>query len=345
MRSLYVLLLAGLVACRGTDSTPAPPAWNPIAYGAPQLTGFSEVKFASSQVGWIIGGYTPDQLSSATLLTTRDGGSTWVRVPMLPFTLNGFLTLSPVTEQLVFGIGVSPKLASIPGADNRAVYKSTDGGSTWQQLPGRGFGGSFELYFFDEQTGLSFKNNSIQKTTDGGASWQTVFKPTAGNWDWVQFPTPSLGYAAGGGVSIGIVGGVAISNGSLAKTTDQGATWQTLPWDKQYISSLSFVSPTVGLAATFPDQHLYKTQDGGTSWQLVNDRIPATSGQFTSEQEGFFHTDTTLYYTRDGGSTWQQGYQVTPLTKYAASINSLSLPDPKVGFAVTADGQILKSIR
>jgi photosystem II stability/assembly factor-like uncharacterized protein len=345
MRSLYVLsLLAGLVACRGTDSTPAPPVWETISYGAPQLTSFSEVKFASSQVGWITGGYTPDQTYSATLLTTRDGGSTWARVPMLPFTLNGFITLSPVTERLVFGVGVSPNPTGTPGADNRAVYKSTDGGSTWQQLQGAGFGGSFKLHFFDEQTGLSFKNNLIQKTTDGGASWQTVFKPMAGNWDRVQFPTPTVGYAAGGGVSRGIAGGI-FSSGSLAKTTDQGATWQALPWDKQYINSLSFVSAAVGFAATYPDQHLYKTQDGGTSWQLVNEALPGSSGQFINEREGFFSNDTKLYYTRDGGNTWQQAYQVAPLNKYPASINSINFPDPTVGFAVTADGQILKSTR
>jgi photosystem II stability/assembly factor-like uncharacterized protein len=128
-----------------------------------------------------------------------------------------------------------------------------------------------------------------------------VFSPAAGNWDWVQFPAATTGYAAGGGVSYGIGSG-ALSSRALAKTTDQGATWQALPWDKQYISSLSLVSTNVGFAATFPDQHLYKTQDGAASWQLINDHLPATSGQFISEQEGFFGSGTTLYHTRNGGA-------------------------------------------
>lgn len=82
------------------------------------------MKFASPQVGWVIGGYTPDQPYSATLLTTRDGGGSWGRVPLLPFTLNGFITLNPVTERLLFGVGVVPGLANSPSAQNRGVYKA-----------------------------------------------------------------------------------------------------------------------------------------------------------------------------------------------------------------------------
>ncbi len=353
MRLRYALLpaLLGLATgCgRGTDPRPGGTVWGPLPYGAPALAGLSETRFASAQVGWVIGGYVADQYHYSPLLTTRDGGATWTRQNMYPLTLNGFRTLTPVTEQLVFAVGVDPVAGAVGApstpASGQAVYKSTDGGTTWQLLLGSGFLGSFRLHFFDEQTGLSFKNNWVQRTDDGGASWRTVFSPTAGNWNRVQFPAAAVGYAAGGYVGGGFAGGV-FSNGSLAKTTDQGRTWQTLPWDHQYINSLSFVSPTVGFAATFPDQHLYKTQDGGASWQLVNDRLPASSqGHFFNAQEGYVADGPSIYHTTDGGLTWPEEYRTTSNSQYPVTVNGLDFPTPAAGFAFTSDGQLLKGTR
>ena len=344
------LVALGLAACQRTDPSARRAIWQPASYGSPALTSFSEARFASAQVGWVIGGYSADLSRYNALLSTRDGGATWTRQNLYPLTLNGFLSIAPVSEQVVFALGVDP-VAATPGAPSnpagsRAVYKSTNGGTSWQQLPGTGFLDSFQLHFFTATAGLSLKNQRIQRTTDGAISWSTVLDSNGtGDWNRLQFPGGSVGYVAGGGVSSGIAGGY-ISRGALAKTTDQGATWQVLPWDKQFISSLSFVSATVGFAATFPDYHLYKTQDGGLTWTLVNGQIPAVSnGQFLTEAEGYFTEGAHIYATSDGGLTWQQDYQVAPNSQYPASINSLTFPTPAAGFAVTADGQIIKGIR
>ena len=344
------LVALGLAGCQPTGPSPLHATWQPLAYGSPALTSFFEARFASAQAGWIIGGYDTNVSRSSTLLSTRDGGATWARQSLYPLTLNGFLSIAPVDEQVVFALGVDP-VAAAPGApsnptESRAVYKSTTGGASWQQLPGTGFLGSFHLHFFTSTTGLSLKNQRIQRTTDGATSWATVLDSNGtGDWNLLQFPGSSVGYAAGGGVSSGIAGGL-FSRGALAKTTDQGATWKVLSWNKQFISSLSFVSTSVGFAATYPDHHLYKTQDGGLTWELVNGQIPAVAnGQFLTESEGYFTEGTQIFATADGGLTWQQEYQVTPKSQYPATFNSLTFPTPAAGFAVTADGQVIKGIR
>jgi len=347
----FALVALGLAACQRTDPSSRRATWQPASYGSPALTSFSETRFASAQVGWVIGGYAADLSRYNALLSTRDGGATWTRQNLSPLTLNGFRSIAPVNEQVVLALGVDP-VAAAPGApgnpaESRAVYKSTNGGASWQQLPGAGFLGSFHLHFFTENIGLSLKNQRIQRTTDGAGSWSTVLDSNGtGDWNLLQFPSGSAGYAAGGGVSYGIVGGVAISRGALAKTSDQGATWEVLPWNKQFINSLSFVSASVGFAATFPDHHLYKTQDGGLTWALVNEHIPAVyNGTFLTEAEGYFTEGAAIYATSDGGLTWQQDYQVTANSQYPATINSLTFPTSAAGFAVTADGQVIKGTR
>ncbi|MFD1468906.1 hypothetical protein ACFQ48_11785 [Hymenobacter caeli] len=347
---LSVLLLSLATGCgRRTDPAPAQFTWTTLPYGTPALTSFSEVYFMSSRVGWVIGGYTPDQSPGQTsvLLATRDGGATWTRTALVPLLTyySGFGALAPVSEQLVFASGFAPTgNQSAPRVP--ATYKSLDGGATWQRLPGAGYAGGARLYFFNEQTGLAFADRQIQRTTDGGASWQPVFAPATGNWDKVQFPAAAVGYAAGGYVSYGTVLGGYLSSGSLAKTIDQGATWQALPWEHGNISSLSFISATVGFAATFPNNQLFKTRDAGASWQLVNAQLPPLGNvSFLSEQEAYATNNQQIQHTTDGGLTWQKAYEVPSNSKYSTAISSLIFPTPTAGFGVTPDGQLIKGTR
>ncbi|MDO7849442.1 hypothetical protein Q5H92_23965 [Hymenobacter sp. M29] len=356
--SVSLLLLLGLAAGCGSDADSATSGlllpitrWQTLSYSAPQLQGFADVRFASAQVGWAIGGYASDAASvyQPTLLSTRNGGDTWQQLPLRPLSPNGVRAISPVSEQLVYAVGSDPAALAVGApptpSGGQVVFKSTNGGGSWQPLPGAGYAGSFHLHFSSEQTGLSFKNNIIQRTTDGGASWTTVSAPAVGDWRLVEFPAAAVGYVGGGSLSSGVAGGI-FSRGALAKTTDQGANWQVLPWPHQYIQSLSFVSPAVGFAATVPERHLYKTRDGGSTWTLINDHLPAASnGHFVDEQQAYFTEGTAIYYTRDGGLTWQQQFRATPNSQFPATINSLAVPAGPVGFAVTSDGQVIRGTR
>ena len=59
---------------------------------------------------------------------------------------------------------------------NRRIYKSTDGGYSWQKLPFEIPIGVRSLAFQDENTGWQSLDKVIYKTTDGGNTWQKEFE-------------------------------------------------------------------------------------------------------------------------------------------------------------------------
>ena len=57
-------------------------------------------------------------------------------------------------------------------AGNEAIFKTIDGGETWNES----FDGGFNSIFFaDSITGYAVKAGTIIKTIDGGASWETLY--------------------------------------------------------------------------------------------------------------------------------------------------------------------------
>ena len=94
-------------------------------------------------------------------------------------------------------------------------------------------------------------------------------------------------------------------------------TWQDLNWGREGINDMAFLSPSVGLVRTTVthgsgntyqvSNSLYKTVDGGVSWQLLTDNALGGIYTFLSEQE-FYCSRTGVQHTRDGGATWVLEY-------------------------------------
>lgn len=308
------------------------------------------VVFANPQAGWIVGGYrvapAPSTSPYGSLLRTTDGGSNWAAIDLTPTnTANSFRNFYPVSDQLVYGVADDLPLSLVRGAKSRFVYKSQDGGQTWQRLPSTGY---FDgpLAFPTAQVGLSAYSSAISRTTDGGTTWQTAWSDAQQRaWvNQVQFPTPTTGYATGN---------------SVLKTTDQGQTWQALPWANGLITQATFLDANIGFLQTGPSiicdpgpcpstgpgptTALYRTLDGGQSWQQLV--APATETYaFVSAQE-FYRARKTIEHTRDGGQTWQTEYTLADTSSPSLDFfTSLSFPAPTTGYALTHNGLVVKRL-
>jgi photosystem II stability/assembly factor-like uncharacterized protein len=176
-----------------------------------------------------------------------------------------------------------------------------------------------DVQFKNDSTGfISGSFGALLKTTDHGLSW--INSNNTGNAFPFKFhfPCDSVGYALGGN--------------SLFKTTDQGATWFALPdintWDK---NNLFFINDSTGFfLASYG--YIYKTTDGGITWNSINTNCGAT----IVEEDIYFTDNDTGYFggwyvgcasrTTDGGITWQT------LPGNLLDIMSIYFPTPSIGY-------------
>lgn len=339
--AVSALLLA--TSCHHDGSDAAPILWQQQLTTQP-LADVQALPFASSQAGWVTGGYYVDPVVGYPwqnfLLRTTDGGTTWTSINLTPTNMvRGLRSLSPVTEQLLYGTADDLPLSLVRGAQSRFVYKSQDGGQSWQRLPSAGyFDGT--VTFPTAQVGLSPYSSRIVRTADGGATWQPVWTGTQGA-EWVTqvvFPTATTGFASGG---------------CLLKTTDQGQTWQPLPWaNGSLIRRLYFLNAAIGFALTESGfipingpgnitTALYRTQDGGQTWEQL---LSPASGPyaFVSATE-FYRASTRIEHTRDGGQSWQTEYNLPPGSDPVPdSFADITFPTAASGYAVSRAGVAVK---
>jgi len=132
--------------------------------------------------------------------------------------------------------------------------------------------------------------------------------------DYTQIPYALIGYVRG-----------AQTGGFILKTTDAGASWNTitaLPDSFSYITGAYFLDENIGfiIAPTDSLTHILKTSDGGISWQIKFTFPPNSSLisiVFSSSLNGIaagYNISTTeqglIAVTNDGGENWS--YQFIP---------------------------------
>lgn len=296
---------------------------SPAPVEAPQK--YDAVDFLNARDGWVAG--QDAQYSQGVVLRTTDGGTAWARTA-----LPGDVILTLQFEDQQRGWLIAETACHGSGCTQLSVLGTADGGKTWQQewqtaVDTHSQAMNVLLRSRVDAFGpdvFALALGHLVATTDGGRTWRDLTLPGDATPVDAAFVDASHGWVAAQSCS---GGGATSSRCSAAVyvTGDGGKTW-----NRSVAPHLTHGYLTGSAAVSFADpQHgwfffknaslqgdLFRTADGGRSWQQVNDNLASgrtVSGHpvFVNAQYGWIPVDEgaapfpgAIWRTIDGGRTW-----------------------------------------
>lgn len=359
-----LIATAGIAAATAVLASPGGSKLSP-SLGAlpPQATSVEAFAFdpRSPEIVYVLTG----GLGSTHVYKTTDGGAHW-----------------HATAARGSGwVGVKEALAADPRHPGTlyvgtevAVYRTTNGGRTWRPSNRGLFTPPRPTYEFNRDKGWVVSlavdpvdtnivyagSNRITKSTDGGRSWKTVFPPHP-----TRHPranVTALAIAPGRPETVyAIIGDFAnpsmtpaIARTSIDKSTDGGATWQTIAVIRGRVAPTALAvdprDPATVYAAV--SRTILKTTNAGRTWQTIaHDRSNhalcncISDGGVRTLAVDPRHTGTVyaaltqggIYKTSNGGDTWTRSTFDNLLGDYTVAIDP-ARPTTIYAAAVSATG-------
>ena len=279
------------------------------------------------------------------LWKTTDGGTTWRPMTDGQITSGsvGAVAVCAADPDVVYiGTGETQLRGNIQQGDG--VYKSTDAGATWEHLGLVETQNIARIRIHPDDCDVAWvaafgqhstenPERGVYKTTDGGESWDlTLFKSAkAGATDLVMDPNdPDVLYATiweawrkSWGMSSGGM------DSGLWKSTDGGETWTDItgtlglepagPIGKMGVAVSGANSDRVWVLVEHdPEGGVYRSDDGGRTWEHVNDERKLRQRAFyytriyadPQDEDVVYALNTGFYRSTDGGATFPQQIRV-----------------------------------
>jgi photosystem II stability/assembly factor-like uncharacterized protein len=230
---------------------------------------------------WVGTGENNNQRSVAYgdgIYKSTDGGKSWKNMGLENSEHIGMITVHPENENIVYVAAYGPLWS--PGGD-RGIYKTTDGGETWEKIleisEHTGFN---EIHMDPRDPDLLYatahqRRRHVFTYIDGGAE-SAIYKSTDGGKNWRK-----------------------LENG-LPKN-DMGRIGMDIsPADPDVVYAIIKATENGGF---------YRSEDRGESWKKMSDH--QTSGNYYQEivchpydVDRVYSMDTWLHHTEDGGKTF-----------------------------------------
>jgi photosystem II stability/assembly factor-like uncharacterized protein len=270
---------------------------------APLLDELGGVDFVDAMNGWVVSDSADSR--GRALYRTSDGGATWV--PQRPHAgiigLDAVDFLDPTTGWVT---GPYESGSAVSGLVPGAVFRTSDGGATWNTYPLPRNTMLYELQFLDEHDGWAIQekfashlfSRYVVHTSDAGKTWTRLAQFSGSRPTSVQFLDSQTGW-------------VAVLGKGIYATSDGGTTWQreadsdaTLAIaasDSAHVWAfgLGDLLGTVDSSAdTAPPSTL---SDGDGAWHDTSQTLTLTPNDIGAA--GLAGTQ----YSLDRGKSWQDG--------------------------------------
>ena len=220
---------------------------------------------------------------------STDGGETWEHIGLKETQNIARIRIHPENCDIAWAAAFGKHSADNP---ERGVYKTTDGGATWQRVlyksdkagatdisvdvtnPDVIYASIWEAWRRSWGMSSGGEDSGLWKSTDGGESWTEI--------------TGNIGLAEG---PVGKIG-VAVS------PANPNRVWVLIEHE--------------------PDGGVWRSDDAGATWERVNDERKLRQRAFyytrvyadPNDEDVMYALNTGLYRSRDGGETFPRGIQV-----------------------------------
>ena len=274
------------------------------------------VYFRDAKHGVVAGATSGGGFGGGTaLLTTEDGGKTWVQrneIYAILFSIGMEFQSDLDSQNISDGLRQAFKKEEISLSD-RATVSIEEPGSKWLITDSR-------------------RRYSIRKGEDTLNICVSVGSRLTG----IQMINENISYAVG-------------ESNTVLKTTDGGETWIAVMTGqraragetRRNLDGLYFVAPEIGWVVGSYGGIMYTT-DGGENWetQTVDIANDLKAAYFVSDQEGWVvGNEGAILHTADGGKTWEQQKSNTE-----DSLHSVAFVDKNIGWACGDFGSIVHTI-
>lgn len=292
-------------------------AWENVS--GPSMNHLKSVGFALDGInGWAVG-------DAGTVLTTSNGGTSWIKQSAGASDFNGLSVVSATDAWAV--------------TNNRQIYHYSSG--SWGLNTTLANSGSLKgVHFVNATNGWAVGQVVNGATTRqvyyyNGTTWSpqaSACIPAAATMNGVYFLDTSRGWMVG-------------TSGWTARTTDGGATWactQATPTTTTW-NAVHFITASTGWAVGNSGR-IYRTTDGGATWSPQTSTTTSTlfAVRFSDANNGWvIGAAGMVLYTQNGGSTWTRQSQVGT----NQNLNGLYFaPGATEGWAVGNNGVILHTV-
>jgi photosystem II stability/assembly factor-like uncharacterized protein len=276
------------------------------------------------------------------IFRTLDGGRSWHEIPWIEQRIGGMVDIS-ITDSLNFWV-LTPF----------SIDHTSDGGRTWEQQHAGDSTTSWFNYIemFDSVNGIAMGDALpnhpilILKTTDGGKNWESQNQSYFINascldiWRGIDFVAPDIGFGRF------TLSGVPSDSFFLQKTIDGGRTWIPTSLAASKFTLIRFFDEKLGIAAGKANYPIYRTTDGGNSWNgyslnITDEGWPMDIEFFPEDPSkviAAFYKSTQLkhlLFSSDTGKSW-----VEILTPDIGQFCDIKMVDNKHGWIVGEQGII-----
>jgi len=269
LNSVYFLSDSVGFACgdSGTviKTTDAGSSWRQI-----ELKGINkrlyDIKFASWNTGYIVG-------EGGLFLVSNNSGESWDAINV-------------GSSASLFKIYAQNNICIIAGY-NGVVFRSSDGGHSWNKAYSSGSLALFCMKFTDDKTGfIAGKDGAILKTTDKGVSWNKLDSFTSNYIKDLDFSDSQSGLTAGGT--------------DIFRTKDGGKNWDKLNFNlSTALSGIRYIGYSTWIAIS-SNGKMFITDDFGKTWSSI-------AGGSSASLTSIFKTNKNIYITGSDGIMLRMG--------------------------------------